>query len=103
MLTPAPPARTLPFWTLRVELVPLPHRPPSATNDTLQTPSNLAGSAKAEPDRSAPAVKASTATVFFIMDVYLSSMCRSCPAFGQIGLELGERDLEDTADANRLG
>src|SRR5215204_6663719 len=53
-LTPDPPARTLPFWTVRVELAPLPHRPPLATNDTLQVPSNLAGSAEADPDRRAP-------------------------------------------------
>jgi hypothetical protein len=34
-LTPEPPARTLPFWTARVWLTLLPHRPPSATNCTL--------------------------------------------------------------------
>jgi hypothetical protein len=58
---------------MRVELVPLPHRPPSAANDTLQLPSNLAGSAIADPDRRVPTLRASAATVVFIMDVFLSS------------------------------
>src|SRR5829696_5570061 len=49
---------------MRVELVPLPHRPPLATSDTLQVPSNLAGSARAEPDRMTPALSASATTVF---------------------------------------
>src|SRR3954471_5992655 len=47
---------------MRVELVPLPHRPPSATNDTLQVPSNLGESARAEPDRMTPALSASATT-----------------------------------------
>ena len=42
------------------------------TSDTLQVPSNLAGSAKAKPDKRAPRPKASPATVFVIMDVFLS-------------------------------
>src|SRR5215203_1306221 len=53
---------------MRVELVPLPHRPPLATNCTLQVPSNLAGSAKAEPDRITPVVKANAARVFVSMN-----------------------------------
>jgi len=57
---------------VRVELVPLPQRPPVPTSDTLQVPSNLAGSAKADPDRRAPKPKASPAIVFVIMDVFLS-------------------------------
>src|SRR5215217_5968787 len=77
MLTPEPPARTLPFWTLRVELVPLPHRPPSATSDTLQVPSNLAGSARAEPDRITPVVKASAARVFVSMNELSPNLIRS--------------------------
>ena len=44
---------------------PLPHRPPLPTSDTLQTPSNLAGSAKAGPDRITPVVRASEARAFF--------------------------------------
>jgi hypothetical protein len=57
---------------VRVELVPLPHRPPVPTSDTLQIPSNLAGSARADPDKRAPRPSASAATVFVIMDVFLS-------------------------------
>src|SRR5829696_1589753 len=85
-LTPEPPARTLPFWTLRVELVPLSHRPPSATNDTLQTPSNLAGSAKADPDASTPALSASAITDFLITDVFLSFIASVLPVFSVICL-----------------
>jgi hypothetical protein len=57
---------------MRVELVPLPHRPPLATNDTLQVPSNLGDSAKADPDRMTPALSASATTDVLSMDVFLS-------------------------------
>src|SRR5215217_2599843 len=101
MLTPEPPARTLPFWTIRVELVPLPHRPPLPTSDTLQVPSNLAGSAKAEPDKRAPRSSASPTTVFVIMDVFLP--VKAGPArLRSDCLELGERDRPDAQDADRL-
>jgi hypothetical protein len=59
---------------VRVELVPLPQRPPVPTSDTLQVPSNLAGSARAEPDASTPALRMSATTVFVTMDVFLSSL-----------------------------
>src|SRR5215203_5853942 len=67
---------------MRVELVPLPHRPPLATSDTLQVPSNLAGSARAEPDRITPVARASAVRVFFSM-----SQCspRSYDALWQTG------------------
>src|SRR5215211_6752124 len=88
---------------MRVELVPLPHRPPLATSDTLQVPSNLAGSARAEPDRMAPALSASATTVFLIMgcvpllNVPVLSGFRS-----GLGLEGGEDDLTHARDADRL-
>src|SRR5215207_11683194 len=62
---------------MSVELAPLPHRPSSATNDTLQVPSNLAGSAKAEPDRIKPVVKASAARVFVSMNERSPTIVRS--------------------------
>src|SRR5215204_6253019 len=88
---------------MRVELVPLPHRPPLATSDTLQVPSNWAGSARAEPDRMTPALSASTTTVFLIMgcvpllNVPVLSGFRS-----GLGLEGGEDDLTHARDADRL-
>jgi hypothetical protein len=69
---------------MRVELAPLPQRPPLATNDTLQVPLNLAGSAKAEPDRMTPALSASATTDVLSMDAFLSSMMPVCPAFDLI-------------------
>jgi hypothetical protein len=42
------------------------------TSDMLQVPSNFAGSAEADPDKRAPRPSASPATVFVIMDVFLS-------------------------------
>src|SRR5690349_19897792 len=79
-LTPEPPARTLPFWTERVELAPLPHRPPLPTNDTLQVPSNLAASAKAEPDRMTPALSASATTDVLSMGC-VPLLCAGLPGF----------------------
>jgi hypothetical protein len=55
-----------------------------ATNDTLQVPSNFAGSARAEPDAITPALRASATTVFLIMDVFLSSMTPVLPGFDLI-------------------
>src|SRR5215207_10313801 len=89
---------------MRVELVPLPHRPPLATSDTLQVPSNLAGSARAEPDRMTPALSASATTVFLnmgcvpLLNVPVLSGFRS-----GLGLEGGEGDLTHALDADRLG
>src|SRR5215207_1083251 len=109
MLTPEPPARSLPFWTMRVELVPLPRRPPLATSDTLQVPSNLAGSAlagsaRAEPDRMTPALSASAATVFLIMGCVPLLNVPVLPGFRSgLGLEGGEGDLTHALDADRLG
>jgi hypothetical protein len=51
------------------------------TSDTLQVPSNLAGSARADPETREPTLRASTATAFFIMDVFLSSMMPVLPGF----------------------
>src|SRR5215204_7591246 len=103
MLTPEPPARTLPFWTMRVELVPLPHRPPLATSDTLQVPSNLAGSARAEPDRMTPALSASATTVFLIMGCVPLLNVPVLPGFRSgLGLEGGEGDLTHALDPDRL-
>src|SRR3954447_21444449 len=63
---------------------PLPHRPPDDTSDTLQVPSNLAGSARAEPDASTPALNASATTVFLIMDVFLSLMMPVRPGLADL-------------------
>src|SRR4051812_23904248 len=62
---------------MRVELAPLPHRPPLATSDTLQVPSNLAGSARAEPDRMTPVLSASATTDVLSME---GPCCRKAPA-----------------------
>src|SRR5215204_7810443 len=90
---------------MRVELVPLPHRPPLATSDTLQVPSNLAGSARAEPDRMTPALSASTTTVFLIMGCVPLLNVPVLPGFSVelAGLEGSERDLPHALDADRLG
>src|SRR5215207_6739767 len=89
---------------MRVELVPLPHRPPLATSDTLQVPSNLAGSARAEPDRMTPALSASATTVFLIMGCVPLLNVPVLPGFRSgLGLKLGERDLTHARDADRLG
>jgi hypothetical protein len=66
---------------MRVELAPLPHKPPDDTSDTLQVPSNLAGSARADPDRMALKPSASAATVFFLIDVFLSWTTPVWPGF----------------------
>jgi hypothetical protein len=61
------PARTLPFSTIRVCWVPLPHKRLSATSCTLHVPSNLAGLAKADPDRITLVVRTIRAQMFFAM------------------------------------
>src|SRR5215211_3719629 len=89
---------------MRVELVPLPHRPPLATSDTLQVPSNLAGSARAEPDKMTPALSASATTVFLIMGcVPLLNVPVLSGSRSGLGLEGGEGDLTHALDPDRLG
>src|SRR3954447_18316930 len=88
---------------MRVELVPLPHRPPLATSDTLQVPSNLAGSAKADPDRMTPALSASATTDVLSMGCVPLLEDAGLPGFDLMGLEGRERDLLGARDADRLG
>src|SRR3954465_14322812 len=88
---------------MRVELVPLPHRPPSATNDTLQVPLNLADSAKAEPDRMTPALSASATTDVLSMGCVPLLEDAGLPGFDLMGLESRERDLLGARDADRFG
>src|SRR5215207_3301326 len=83
-------------------LVPLPHRPPLATSDTLQVPSNLAGSARAEPDRMTPALSASATTDVLNMGCVPLLNVPVLPGFDLIGLEGGEGDLTHALDAYRL-
>src|SRR4051795_8595347 len=87
---------------MRVELVPLPHRPPSATSDTLQVPSNLAGSARAEPDRMTPALSASATTDVLSMGCVPLLEDAGLPGFDLMGLEGRERDLLGARDAHSL-
>src|SRR3954452_708789 len=88
---------------MRVELVPLPHRPPLATSDTLQVPSNLAGSARAEPDRMTPVLSASATTDVLSMGCVPLLEDAGLPGFDLMGLEGRERDLLGARDADRLG
>src|SRR3954466_10601279 len=76
---------------MRVELVPLPHRPPLATNDTLQVPLNLADSAKAGPDRMTPALSASATTDVLSMGCVPLLEDAGLPGFDLMGLEGRER------------
>src|SRR4051812_17996654 len=87
---------------MRVELVPLPHRPPLATSDTLQVPSNLAGSARAEPDRMTPVLSASATTDVLSMGSVPLLEDAGLPGFDLMGLEGRERDLLGARDAHSL-
>src|SRR3954463_11189860 len=88
---------------MRVDLVPLPHRPPSAASDTLQVPSNLAGSARAEPDRMTPVLSASATTDVLSMGSVPLLEDAGLPGFDLMGLEGREHDLLGARDADRLG
>src|SRR3954464_9749123 len=87
---------------MRVELAPLPQRPPLATNDTLQVPLNLADSAKADPDRMTPALSASATTDVLSMGSVPLLEDAGLPGFDLMGLEGREHDLLGARDAHSL-